>query len=87
MNGETGLSTILEAHLSSDGSFLGGCAYPVKQTKPGGPKFDSEMKILPILRSLSETDFGSSSVRVGELGELTPPSGYPTPIADCSIPK
>jgi poly-gamma-glutamate capsule biosynthesis protein CapA/YwtB (metallophosphatase superfamily) len=87
MNGETGLSTILEAHLSADGSFLGGCAYPVKQIKPGGPKFDSDMKILPVLRSLSETDFGSSSIRVGPQGELAPPTGQPTPIADCIISK
>jgi poly-gamma-glutamate capsule biosynthesis protein CapA/YwtB (metallophosphatase superfamily) len=87
MNGETGLSTILEAHLGPDGSFLGGCAYPVKQIKPGGPKFDSDMKILPILRSLSETDFGVNSVRVGPQGELAPPSSQRGPVANCSLPK
>src|SRR5258708_472807 len=85
MNGETGLSTILEAHLGPDGSFLGGCAYPVKQIKPGGPKFDPDMRVLPILRSLSETDFGANSVRVGQQGELAPPSGPNGQMPDCSL--
>ncbi|HWX53457.1 MAG TPA: CapA family protein [Verrucomicrobiae bacterium] len=82
---ESGLSAILEAHLGPDGSFLGGCAYSVKQIKPGGPKLDPEMAILPVLRSLSEKDFGVNGVRVGAQGELTPPSGQ-GPALDCGLP-
>lgn len=86
MSGETGLSTILEAHLGADGTFLGGCAYPVKQEKPGGPKIDPAMHILPVLRSLSQADFGASAVQVGPQGELMSPTGV-SPAINCDLPK
>jgi hypothetical protein len=86
MSGETGLSTILEAHLGADGTFLGGCAYPLKQEKPGGPKIDPAMNILPLLRSLSQTDFGANAVHVGPQGELTPSASTVAAIT-CDLPK
>jgi hypothetical protein len=70
---ENGISLILEAHLAPDGTFLSGQVYPVKQEKPGGPKLDSAMNIVPILRSLSQADFGINAVSVGAHGELLPP--------------
>ncbi len=70
LNAENGLSLVLEAHLASDGTFLRGRAYPVKQEKPGGPKMDAEMKILPVLRGLSNADFAQTAVAVGPQGEL-----------------
>lgn len=73
LSGENGLSLILEAHLAPDGSFLGGEVHPVKQEKPGGPKLDAGMSIVPILRDLSTTDFGENSVTVGEDGKLSLP--------------
>jgi hypothetical protein len=73
LKGEAGLSLILEAHLRVDGSFRYGRAYPVKQEKPGGPKLDPAMSIVPILRSLSESDFPATHVVVGDKGELYPP--------------
>src|ERR1700704_5935733 len=57
LNAENGLTLVLETHLASDGSFLRGKAYAVKQEKPGGPKLDPEMKMLPVLRALSDADF------------------------------
>jgi len=73
LKGEAGLSLVLEAHLASDGSFRYGQVYPVKQEKPGGPKLDAEMKIIPILSSLSESDFPVSHVTVDGEGKLFPP--------------
>ena len=73
LSGESGLSLILEAHLGLDGTFRGGRVYPVKQDKPGGPKLDGDMKILPIVRDLSATDFGGSAVQFGDDGKLSPP--------------
>jgi capsule synthesis protein PGA_cap len=70
LNGENGISLILEAHLAPDGSFLYGQVYPVKQEKPGGPKLDPAMSILPILRSLSIADFHQNAITVGPRGEL-----------------
>ena len=73
LSAENGISLILEAHLASDGSFLGGQVYPVKQEKPGGPKLDPAMTIVPILRNLSMEDFTRNAVIVGPRGELLPP--------------
>jgi hypothetical protein len=81
LSGENGLSLILEAHLADDGSFISGQVYPVKQEKPGGPKLDPGMSILPILRSLTQADFGRTGVSVGPRGELTLPG---TQVPECS---
>ncbi|MGE5322051.1 MAG: CapA family protein [Actinomycetota bacterium] len=78
LSAENGISLILEAHLAPDGSFISGQVYPVKQEKPGGPRLDAAMSILPILRNLSLEDFGSSGVTVGPRGELWLP-GLPVP--------
>jgi poly-gamma-glutamate capsule biosynthesis protein CapA/YwtB (metallophosphatase superfamily) len=71
LKGENGVSLILEVSLGSDGSFQGGSVYPVKQERPGGPKLDKDMSILPILRDLSKTDFPYSNVEVSESGNLS----------------
>jgi hypothetical protein len=70
LNAENGLTLVLEAHLATDGTFLRGKAYPVKQEKPGGPKMDPDMKILPVLSALSSADFKDTAVVVGPQGEL-----------------
>jgi hypothetical protein len=87
LNAENGLSLVLEAHLSADGTFLRGKVYPVKQEKPGGPppggpKMDSEMKILPVLRALSNTDFPQTAVVVGPHGELWLPGTQVPPCVN-----
>jgi Bacterial capsule synthesis protein PGA_cap len=82
LNAENGLSLVLEAHLGVDGTFLQGKAYSVKQEKPGGPKMDPEMKILPVLRSLSQADFKQTAVVVGPRGELWQPGSESPPCAD-----
>jgi hypothetical protein len=71
---ENGLSVILEAHLGLDGTFMGGRVHPVRQEKPGGPKLDATMSIVPILRDLSTADFAANSVIVGPDGRLSPPA-------------
>lgn len=80
LNAENGLTMVLEAHLAADGTFLRGQAYAVKQEKPGGPKMDPEMKILPVLRALSSADFRETAVVVGPQGELWLPG---TEIPPC----
>lgn len=81
LSAENGLSLVLEAHLAADGTFLGGRVYPVKQEKPGGPKLDPAARILPVLRGLSNADFGRNAVVVGPQGELGLPG---TIIPPCS---
>jgi len=70
LSGENGLSLVLEAHMAPDGTFLKGQVYPVKQEKPGGPRLDPAMKIVPILRALSHDDFRKAAIVVGPRGEL-----------------
>ena len=82
LNAENGLSLVLEAHLAADGTFLRGKVYPVKQEKPGGPKLDSEMKILPVLRGLSNADFPQTAVVVGPHGELWLPGTQVPPCVN-----
>jgi hypothetical protein len=82
LNAENGLTLVLEAHLATDGTFLRGKAYAVKQEKPGGPKLDSEMKILPVLRALSDADFKQTAIVVGPQGELWLPGTEVPPCSD-----
>jgi poly-gamma-glutamate capsule biosynthesis protein CapA/YwtB (metallophosphatase superfamily) len=82
LNAENGLKLVLEAHLATDGTFLRGKAYAVKQEKPGGPKLDPEMKILPVLRALSDTDFKQTAIVVGPQGELWLPGTEVPPCSD-----
>jgi hypothetical protein len=81
LSGENGIALVLEGRLAPDGAFLSGQVYPVKQEKPGGPKLDPAMSIVPILRSLSKSDFHESAVVVGPRGELWLPG---TRIPECS---
>lgn len=73
LSGPQGLSLILEVDLRSDGVFLGGRIHPVKQEKPGGPRFDPDGAIIPIVKELSREDFGAQAVVVGDDGRISPP--------------
>lgn len=81
LSGPNGLSLILEVRLGSDGSFLGGRVYPVRQEKPGGPRLDPLGLVIPLLRSLSAEDFGETAVVVDDDGTLRPPPHSSSPSA------
>lgn len=81
LSGENGISLVLEAHLLPDGDFLIGRVYPVKQEKPGGPKLDPALAIVPILRALSHADFPETGVVAGPHGEVWLPG---TRVPECS---
>lgn len=66
LNGVNGLSLVLEAHISLDGKIVGGRIYSAKQEKPGGPKLDSSKAVVSVINQLSQTDFGTSAVKVAE---------------------
>lgn len=82
LSAENGIAMVLEARMGPDGTFLGGHAYPTKQDKPGGPKLDPEMRILPVVRELSKIDFGKDAVLVADDGELTPPTWM---LPECNL--
>ena len=73
LSGPNGLSLVLEVRLARDGSFLGGRIHPARQERPGGPRLDPQGALIPVLRQLSQDDFGATAVRVGDDGALQPP--------------
>ncbi len=73
LSGPNGLAAILEVRLACDGAFLGGRRHLKKQIKPGGPRLDPEAAVLPLVRQLSEEDFGKTAVRISDKGELSAP--------------
>ncbi|MCI0486422.1 MAG: CapA family protein [Blastocatellia bacterium] len=73
LTGPLGLSLILEARLAPDGKFLGGTIHPAVQIKPGGPLLDRSGAVIPVVRELSNADFGESAVRVDDDGKISPP--------------
>lgn len=73
LTGVLGLTLILETKLAPDGAFLGGRIHPAVQIKPGGPRLDSKGQVIPLVRQLSQEDFGQSAVKVDADGNLTQP--------------
>jgi Bacterial capsule synthesis protein PGA_cap len=78
LSGPNGLSLVLEVRLAPDGAFLGGRVHPARQERPGGPRLDPSGGIIPVVRRLSQEDFGASAVRVGDDGTLAAPDASAT---------
>jgi Bacterial capsule synthesis protein PGA_cap len=82
LSGPNGLTLVLEVRLAPDGTFLEGKIHPARQERPGGPKLDPAGTVIPLVRRLSEEDFGAAAVRVGDDGRLTsPPRAAPAASA------
>ena len=71
--GPNGLSLVLEVRLAPDGTFLGGRIHPARQEKPGGPHLDPAGAAIPVVRRLSDEDFGAAAVSVSDDGALSAP--------------
>jgi len=72
--GPNGLSLVLEARLGPDGAFAGGRILPARQERPGGPHLDPAGAVIPVVRRLSQEDFGAAAVQVADDGVLSPPA-------------
>lgn len=73
ISGPLGVSLILEVRLGLDGTFAGGRIHSIKQEKPGGPRLDPNRTIIPIVRKLSNEDFGANSISLAEDGTILRP--------------
>lgn len=73
LSGATALSAILEVKIAADGTFLGGKVHAARQIGAGVPSLDKSGTILKVLRSLSDTDLGSSAVKIADDGTISPP--------------
>lgn len=77
LSGPNGLSLVLEVRLGPNGAFRTGRIHPLRQDRPGGPRFDPSGEVIRVVRQLSIDDFGPSAVRVEEDGSLRPPQSDP----------
>ena len=59
--GIKGIAPILIVEVSPDGQFKKGEIVSLRQVRPYGPRSDSQMRALQLIRDLSETDFGANS--------------------------
>ena len=73
LSGPNGLTVVLEVRLAPDGTFLDGKIHPGRQERPGGPRLDPAGAVIPVVRRLSQEDFGASAVRVSDDGTILPP--------------
>ncbi|MGC3997807.1 MAG: CapA family protein [Anaeromyxobacter sp.] len=82
LNGPGGITLVLQVTVAPDGSFQAGKVYPAKQERPGGPRWDPDRQVIPILRTLSREDFGPDAVDVADDGTLLLP---PPPPASAGV--
>lgn len=73
LSGPNGLTLVLEVQLGPDGAFLGGKVHPALQERPGGPRWDPSGAVLPVIRRLSQEDFGAAAPAVGDDGSVAVP--------------
>lgn len=71
-NGPTGLSLVLDAQVGPDGEFLGGRIHPLIQHAQDGPRPDDNATVIPLVRQLSNDDFGPAAVKINSDGTITP---------------
>jgi hypothetical protein len=71
LKGETALTVILEAQLAPDGKFIGGKIHSGLQEGRGVPLLDPSGAAIRKIRSLSESDFSSSSPRISDNGTIS----------------
>jgi hypothetical protein len=75
LRGPTALSVILEVRLTTKraerpGRFQRGQVIPVMQVGKGIPKLDPEKRVIGVIRSLSQADFGKNAAPVGKDGAI-----------------
>ena len=70
LKGPAGLSMILEANLTPEGSFAGGKIHAAKQKDWGIPVLDPSGEAIRIVRSLSKTDFPVTAPKITDDGVI-----------------
>jgi len=74
--GNLGLSGVLKVSLGADGSWAGGSFTSTTYQGNGGlPRMDTGRRAAALVGSLSSADFPITGAKIGETGEISPPSG------------
>ena len=61
---------ILDVKLNPEGDFLSGKIIPVRLNKQAIPYIDQSFRTVGLLRSLNQSDFPNSSVKINSKGEI-----------------
>ena len=72
VDGSRGLAPILVVTLDENGAFVDGRIHSTIQIRPAGPSFDSDQRVLHLMRSLSIQDFGTPGISFGPDGTIRP---------------
>lgn len=78
LEAETALTIVLEAKLDPSGKFVGGTIHSARQEGRGIPVLDPTGAAVKKVRTLSQTDFGSSAPVIADDGTLSAPRTSPT---------
>ena len=71
LRGETALTAILDVQLAPDGKFVSGKIHAGKQEGRGVPVLDPSGEAIKRIRTLSQTDFGSTAPKIADDGTIT----------------
>jgi hypothetical protein len=71
--GPLGVTGVLQLEFAGSGPLRRARLVPMLQVPGSGPSPDPERRALPLVRQLSQEDFGSSGAMIGENGEVRPP--------------
>lgn len=71
LRGDNGLAPILKVYTNSTGKFLYGQITPIIQLGSGGPRVDSQGRVIKKLIALTKKDFPDVPIMIDETGRIT----------------
>ncbi len=78
-SGALGISMILRVTMRADGSFVSATIVPASMVAPGIPRLDPDGRAIPLVRSLTQSDFPDTGAAISDAGAITPPATSPAP--------
>ncbi|HET9152330.1 MAG TPA: CapA family protein, partial [Gemmatimonadales bacterium] len=77
LQGPLGITAVLHLEFGGDGRYLGGTLVPMIQRPRMGPAPDPKRQAIPLVRRLSQEDFGSAAAIITDAGAVLPPTRAP----------
>ena len=71
LSGVSGLAPIINVQTSATGEFLQAQITPIIQLRPGGPKIDTEKRVIRKLQELTKKDFPEVPISIDDNGVIT----------------
>lgn len=71
LRADNGLAPIIKVFTTSSGEFIKAKITPIVQRAPGGPKIDSDERVITKLRELTEKDFPEVPIKIDASGIIT----------------